>query len=81
MRLLKIIQPFWKRLSGNRNWSAEDQRLLQAGRVHLAIHYGDAEKALAAAQALKDMQSDARGQSDDGSFNQGYRGCQENCSR
>ena len=40
--------------------SAEDQRLLQAGRVHLAIHYGDAEKALAAAQALKDMQSGAR---------------------
>ena len=40
--------------------SAEDQRLLQAGRVHLAIHYGEVEKALAAAQALKDMQSDAR---------------------
>ena len=40
--------------------SADDRRLLHAGRVHLAIHYGEAEKALDAAQALKDMQSDPK---------------------
>ena len=40
--------------------SEERQELLQASRVHLAISYRDGEKALAAAQALKNMQTDPK---------------------
>ncbi len=40
--------------------SSDRTKLLQASRVHLAISYDDAEKALYAAQALKDMQTDPK---------------------
>ena len=38
----------------------DDVRLLQASRVHLAISYRNGQRALDAAQALKDLQSDPR---------------------